>query len=72
MLISLLYLDEEDAPRFQGGTLWAIGRVAQVAKDAMLPALSQVQALISENRPIGEDAKEKALWCIQQFTATDT
>ena len=72
MLISLLDLDEEDAPRFQAGTLWAIGRVAQVAKDAMLPALPQVQALISENQPIGEDAKEKALWCIQQFTAGET
>jgi hypothetical protein len=72
MLISLLDLDEEDAPRFQAGTLWAIGRVAQVAKDAMLPALSQVQALISENRPIGEEAKEKALWCIQQFTTDET
>ena len=71
MLISLLDMDEEDAPRFRAGTLWAIGRVAQVAKDAMLPALSQVQALISESQPIGEDTKEKALWCIQQFTANE-
>jgi hypothetical protein len=69
MLISLLDLDEEDAPRFQVGTLWAIGRVAQATKDAMLPALPKVRALISEGKPIGKDVKEKALWCIQQLTA---
>jgi hypothetical protein len=69
MLISLLELDEEDAPRFQVGTLWAIGRVAQATKDAMLPALPKVRALISEGKPIGKDVKEKALWCIQQLTA---
>ena len=32
MLISLLDL-EEDAPRFRVGTLWAIGRVAQVERE---------------------------------------
>ena len=69
MLISLLDLDEEDAPRFQTGTLWAIGRVAQATKDAMLPALPKVRALISGDKPIGKEVKEKALWCIQQLTA---
>lgn len=68
MLISLLDLEEEDAPRFRAGTLWAIGRVAQTAREAMLPALSQVQSILSD--PTIEDAKTKehALWCLAQLT----
>ena len=50
MLISLLDLEEEDAPRFRAGTLWAIGRVAQVERDAMLPALPRVKTFISSGR----------------------
>ncbi|MFL7870877.1 MAG: DVU0298 family protein [Anaerolineales bacterium] len=72
MVISLLDMEKEDAPRFQAGTLWAIGRIAQATKNAMLPALPQVRALISEDKPIGEDVKAKALWCIQQLTAAET
>ena len=68
MLISLLDLEEEDAPRFRAGTLWAIGRVAQVAKDAMLPALSQVQAYISSDKITGSNVKKEAIWCMKQLT----
>ncbi|MFN2303844.1 MAG: DVU0298 family protein [Anaerolineales bacterium] len=71
MVISLLDMEKEDAPRFQAGTLWAIGRIAQATKNAMLPALPQVRALISEDKPIGEDVKAKVLWCIQQLTAAE-
>jgi hypothetical protein len=67
LLISLLDLEEEDAPRFQAGTLWAIGRVAQVEREAMAPALPHVQALISESNPGGEAIQEKAAWCIEQL-----
>lgn len=66
MLISLLDLEKEDAPRFRLGTLWAIGRVAQVAKDAMLPALPLIQTYTSlENEP---KTKEMAYWCISQLS----
>jgi hypothetical protein len=65
MLISLLDLEEEDAPRFQAGILWAIGRVAQVAKDAMLPALQKVQIYTSWNKE--NQIKEMATWCAKQL-----
>ena len=67
MLISLLDLEKEDALRFRAGTLMAIGRVAQVARDAMLPALPQVETFItSQNDP---NIKEIALWCAKQLAA---
>jgi hypothetical protein len=66
-----LDLEEEDAPRFQAGTLWALGRVAQVAKEAMLPALSRVQVFTSGDKSIDEDIKEKAMWCMKQLTTDD-
>lgn len=65
MLIALLDLEKEDAPRFRAGTLWAIGRAAQVANDAMLPALPQIEILMdSEIKP---DTKEMAVWCMRQL-----
>jgi len=67
MLISLLELEEEDAPRFRVGTLWAIGRVAQVKRDAMLPALLTIEAFASKNEP---DTEEIAHWCIKQLTSS--
>lgn len=67
MLISLLDLEEEDAPRFRFGTLWAIGRVAQVSRDAMLPALPQIQELSTLEKD--SNTKEMAIWCIQQLNA---
>ena len=69
MLISLLDLEEDDAPRFQAGTLWAIGRVSQVAKDAMLPALPRVQNYLLGDETTDLDVKEKALWCIEQLNS---
>jgi hypothetical protein len=68
MLISLLDLEKEDAPRFRAGTLWAIGRVAQVARDAMLPALPRVRAYTSGDETIDTKIREKALWCEKQLT----
>jgi hypothetical protein len=68
MLISLLDLEEEDVPRFLTGTLWAIGRVAQVARGAMLPALPRVQAYSTGDN--NQAIQEMALWCMGQLTAT--
>ena len=68
MLISLLDLEEEDAPRFRTGTLWAIGRVAQVERDAMLPALPWVKNYLLGDETTDLDVIEKAMWCISQLS----
>jgi len=65
MLISLLDLEREDAPRFRKGTLWAIGRVAQVSRQAMLPSLSQIESCIASAQE--PDTKEMAVWCLNQL-----
>jgi AraC family transcriptional regulator of adaptative response/methylated-DNA-[protein]-cysteine methyltransferase len=65
MLISLLDLEKEDLSPFLTGTLWAIGRVAQVARVAMLPALPKIQVYADEDK--GQDTKEIAIWCMSQF-----
>jgi AraC family transcriptional regulator of adaptative response/methylated-DNA-[protein]-cysteine methyltransferase len=65
MLTSLLDLEKEDAPLFRRGTLWAIGRVAQAAREAMLPALPQIQVCIVGDEELA--TKEMALWCMRQL-----
>lgn len=65
LLISLLDLEKEDAARFQAGTLWAIGRVAQAARGEMLPALPRVQKFILNEE--ATEVKEKAKWCLEQM-----
>lgn len=65
LLISLLDLEKEDAPRFRPGTLWAIGRVAQAARQAMLPALERVQAFSYHDEDPA--TKEMAVWCKKQL-----
>ena len=67
MLISLLDLEEEDAPRFRAGTLWAIGRVAQVEREAMKPALSHIQNYLSSNKCTDQGERDKAIWCVKQI-----
>jgi hypothetical protein len=46
--------------------LWAIGRVAQVAKDDMLSALPKIQTFILSEEE--SDTKEMAVWCAKQLT----
>ena len=65
LLISLLELEKEDAPRFRAGTLRAIGRVAQVAREAMLPALPLVETFIAPEADA--DTREMATWCLEQL-----
>jgi hypothetical protein len=68
MLISLLDMEKEDAPRFRLGTLRAIGRVAQVAQDAMLPALPVIKTYASTNN--SPEIIEMASWCLKQLKNT--
>jgi AraC family transcriptional regulator, regulatory protein of adaptative response / methylated-DNA-[protein]-cysteine methyltransferase len=67
MLISLLDLEKEDAPRFRTGTLWAIGRVAQVARKAMQPALPHVKKIASEEKDT--NIMEMAQWCVKELAS---
>lgn len=67
MLVSLLEMEEEDAPRFRTGVLWAIGRVAQVAREAMLPALPLVQAYISRVGDQDIETRNRACWCLARL-----
>lgn len=67
LLLSLLDLEEEDAPRFRAGTLWAIGRVAQVAKEAMQPALARVQAYLAKGNLTDPNVEQQAAWCLEQI-----
>ena len=67
MLISLLDLEREDAPRFRAGTLWAIGRVAQVAPDGMRPALPRVLEFTLPGED--SDTTHMAIWCMEQLSA---
>jgi len=68
MLISLLDLEKEDASQFRAGTLWAIGRVAQADREAMLPALGRVQSFTSLNEE--SDTRDTAIWCVRQLAGT--
>lgn len=63
MLISLLNLEEEDVKRFLPGTLWAIGRVAQVSREAMLPARQKIQSVYRCHKDGG--IKEMSVWCLE-------
>jgi len=65
-LIALLNIEPEDAVRFRCGTLWAIGRVAQVAPEAVLPALSDVAACLKDPDP---QVRGHAAWCLGQLGA---
>lgn len=65
MLISLLDLEKEAIQPLLTGTLWAIGRLAQVARKAMLPALPKIQVYAGEHK--GQDTKEMTIWCMRQF-----
>jgi hypothetical protein len=64
MLISLLDMEEEDASKFRVGTIWAVGRVAQVAHDDMQPAREWIKQYLND-----EDDEIKAIsrWCLAQL-----
>ena len=65
-LIGLLEMEPEDAVRFRPGSLWAIGRVAQVAPEAVESAIPDVVACLTDPDP---RARGHAAWCLSQLGA---
>lgn len=65
LLISLLDMGQEDLQPFLTGILWAIGRVAQVARQAMLPAVAQVRTIDEHDESLA--ARQMARWCLLQL-----
>jgi AraC family transcriptional regulator of adaptative response/methylated-DNA-[protein]-cysteine methyltransferase len=70
ILVSLLDMSKEDAPRFRIGTLWAIGRVAQRDRNAMLPSWEKVRTFTFRDHD--PSTKAMALWCSQQLKPVET
>jgi len=66
ILISLLDMEAEDAVRFRAGTLWAIGRVAQVKQEAMQEAIPSVVTCLNDPDP---RSRGMAAWCLGQLGA---
>lgn len=60
-LIYLLDLEEEDAPRFRPGVLWAIGRIAPDRPQIPALALPMVLPCLRDPNP---QARGMALWCL--------
>jgi AraC family transcriptional regulator of adaptative response/methylated-DNA-[protein]-cysteine methyltransferase len=61
MLLALLEMEPEDLVRFQAGTLWAIGRLAEVLPDAIGPVIPQ---LLSTLRNPDSQIRGLAVWCL--------
>jgi hypothetical protein len=68
ILLSILEMEEEDAPRFRPGTLWAIGRLAQVAPRAVQPAIERILSLLEDHNP---QTRGLAAWCLGQLGAAE-
>jgi hypothetical protein len=66
IVISFLDMEEEDAPRFRPGTLWAIGRLAQVMPEAVQPALVWLARCLDD--PIPQN-RGLAAWCLGKLQA---
>ena len=64
MLVSLLDMEEEDAFQFRAGVLWAVGRVAQVARDEMQPARGSIILYLNAE---DDEIKAMARWCLEQL-----
>lgn len=64
ILISTLDMEPEDAPPFRAGTLWALGRLAQVVPDQIYAALAAITACLSDPAP---QTRGMAVWCISQM-----
>lgn len=66
-LFHLLDLEEEDAPRFRAGVLWAIGRVSTVRPGAVLQVLDLVSACLADPDP---QVRGLALWALAKSRQT--
>ncbi len=68
LLASLLDMEPEDAIRFRAGWLWAIGRVAEVAPEAMAAALPWVAPCLDDADP---QVRGLAVWCLGRLGRRD-
>lgn len=64
MLLALLEMEPEDLVRFQAGTLWAIGRLAEVLPAAIEPLAA---ALLSYLRNPDPQVRGLAVWCLAKL-----
>jgi hypothetical protein len=67
IIISFLDMEEEDAPRFRPGTLWAIGRLAQTIPEELQPAVAWVAPCLDDPNP---QTRGLAAWCLGKLKAT--
>lgn len=68
LLIALLDMEAEDVARFRAGTLWAIGRVAEVAPAPMQAAAPWVAPCLDDPDP---QVRSLAAWCLGQLGRGD-
>jgi hypothetical protein len=68
IIFSFLDMEEEDAVRFRAGTLWAIGRLAQVMPEAVKPAIARVVNCLNDPDP---QTRGTAAWCLGQLRASE-
>jgi hypothetical protein len=68
LLISILDLEQEDAPRFRAGTLWAIGRLGQVIPKELNAANSWIETCLQDPDP---QTRGMAIWCLLQIHHTE-
>jgi methylated-DNA-[protein]-cysteine S-methyltransferase len=63
-LLALLEMEPEDLVRFQAGTLWAIGRLAEVLPHAVEPA---VPSIVSALKNPDSQVRGLAVWCLEKL-----
>ena len=64
IVIAVLDMEPEDAPPFRPGTLWALGRLAQVAFDEIYPALPWIIPCLKDPHA---QTRGMAVWCLMQL-----
>lgn len=67
ILISILDMEKEDAPRFRAGALWAIGRLGQVIPALLSTAHSWAEIFLRDPVP---QTRGMAIWCLVQLRQT--
>lgn len=61
MLLALLEMEPEDLVQFQAGTLWAIGRLAEVVPAAIEPLAAALLSYLKDPDP---QIRGLAVWCL--------
>jgi len=60
-LLALLEMEPEDLIRFQAGTLWAIGRLAEVLPHAVEPSIPTILSTLTNS---DSQIRGLAVWCL--------